>query len=70
MITIILGLSNLCLISNKHARLLHGYRDVFPFYAHQHYLQNLCENFLKIIKKISFGDVEVLCQKNVLYRGH
>ncbi|KAI0523313.1 hypothetical protein KFK09_005708 [Dendrobium nobile] len=54
---------NLCIISDRHAGLVRGCREIFPNVAHRHCLRHLRENFKKAIRQMGIGDVDFLCQK-------
>ncbi|XP_020675825.1 uncharacterized protein LOC110094834 [Dendrobium catenatum] len=54
---------NLCIISDRHAGLVRGCREIFPNVAHRHCLRHLRENFKKAIRHMGLGDDEFLCQK-------
>ncbi|KAI0519462.1 hypothetical protein KFK09_006910 [Dendrobium nobile] len=54
---------NLCIISDRHAGLVRGCREIFPNVAHRYCLRHLRENFKKAIRQMGIGDVDFLCQK-------
>ncbi|KAI0501638.1 hypothetical protein KFK09_016583 [Dendrobium nobile] len=54
---------NLCIISDRHAGLVRGCREIFPNVVHRHCLRHLRENFKKAIRQMGLGDVEFLCHK-------
>ncbi|KAI0504398.1 hypothetical protein KFK09_015350 [Dendrobium nobile] len=54
---------DLCIISDRHAGLVRGCREIFPHAAHRHCLRHLRENFKKAVRRMGVGDVEFLCQK-------
>ncbi|KAL0913949.1 hypothetical protein M5K25_017444 [Dendrobium thyrsiflorum] len=55
--------SDLCIISDRHAGLVRGCREIFPSAAHRHCLRHLRENFKKAVRQMGISDVEFVCQK-------
>ncbi|KAL0914927.1 hypothetical protein M5K25_015319 [Dendrobium thyrsiflorum] len=55
--------SDLCIISDRHAGLVRGCREIFPSAAHRHCLRHLRENFKKAVRQMGILDVEFVCQK-------
>ncbi|KAL0928804.1 hypothetical protein M5K25_000727 [Dendrobium thyrsiflorum] len=55
--------SDLCIISDRHAGLVRGCREIFPSAAHHHCLRHLRENFKKAVRQMGISDVEFVCQK-------
>ncbi|KAL0915143.1 hypothetical protein M5K25_015542 [Dendrobium thyrsiflorum] len=55
--------NDLCIISDRHAGLVRGCREIFPSAAHRHCLRHLRENFKKAVRQMGISDVEFVCQK-------
>ncbi|KAL0917559.1 hypothetical protein M5K25_012628 [Dendrobium thyrsiflorum] len=55
--------SDICIISDRHAGLVRGCREIFPSAAHRHCLRHLRENFKKAVRQMGISDVEFVCQK-------
>ncbi|KAI0494734.1 hypothetical protein KFK09_024877 [Dendrobium nobile] len=54
---------DLCIISDKHAGLIRGCSEVFPWAAHRHCLRHLRENFKKVLRRLAVADCDVVCDK-------
>ncbi|KAI0499780.1 hypothetical protein KFK09_017988 [Dendrobium nobile] len=54
---------DLCIISDKHAGLIRGCCEIFPWAAHRHCLRHLRENFKKVLRRLAVADCDAVCDK-------
>ncbi|KAI0497075.1 hypothetical protein KFK09_023403 [Dendrobium nobile] len=54
---------DLCIISDKHAGLIRGCSEVFPWAAHRHCLRHLRENFKKVLRRLAITECDAVCDK-------
>ncbi|KAI0516186.1 hypothetical protein KFK09_008858 [Dendrobium nobile] len=59
----------LCIVSDKHPRLVRGFREVFPNAVHRHCLRHLRENFKKMVRRLGTPDSEGLSNKMYFARN-
>ncbi|KAL0925473.1 hypothetical protein M5K25_003804 [Dendrobium thyrsiflorum] len=54
---------DLCIISDKHAGLVRGCNEIFPWAAHRHCLRHLRENFRKALRRWVVPDCDAVCDR-------